>query len=175
MQILRLTDLHYSPDRPFQKALIEALLKDLKQQVADGFSPGFIVFSGDLVDNPDEIGVYQEFEAKFLRPLLLAVNLVEKEVVFCPGNHDVSHTVLRDWSDERKKLKAALTLDPAELSKLLKSGTVRLRRFPAQPSQPFPAPFGPNSVTHFTMSSERLNAPAIPERGRRTAAGRKAQ
>jgi hypothetical protein len=122
MQILHVTDLHYAPDQPFQKALIEALLKDLRQRVADGFSPEFVVFSGDLVHNPDEVGVYEEFEAQFLRPLLLAVNLDEQEVVFCPGNHDVSQTALEDWSHEREKLKAAMTSDPAELSKLLQTG-----------------------------------------------------
>ena len=57
MQLLHLTDLHYTTDQPFQKALIEALLNDLKYRVADGFTPKFIVFSGDIVHNPDDTGI----------------------------------------------------------------------------------------------------------------------
>jgi hypothetical protein len=122
MQILHLTDLHYARGQPFQKSLAEALLKDLKQQIADGFSPEFIVFSGDIVNNPDDVGIYEEFDAIFLKPVLSAVKLTEKEMILCPGNHDVSQKALKEWADEREKLKKALTSDPAELSGLLKTG-----------------------------------------------------
>ena len=40
---------------------------------------------------PTKSGVYEKFEADFLRPVLSTINLIEKEVIFCPGNHDVSH------------------------------------------------------------------------------------
>ena len=46
MHLLHLTDLHYTLDQPFQMALIDALLKDLKQKVADGFSAGVRYFFG---------------------------------------------------------------------------------------------------------------------------------
>lgn len=122
MQFLHLTDLHYTSGQPFQKALIEALLKDLKQQIADGFSPEFVVFSGDIVNNPDEADVYAEFETNVLNPVLGAVNLNEKETVFCPGNHDVSHRAVKEWADQREQLKAAMAGDHDAMTNLLKTG-----------------------------------------------------
>ena len=122
MQLLHLTDLHYTSSQPFQRALFEALLKDLKQRVTDGFSPEFIVFSGDIVNNPDEPNIYQEFETDFLKPLLVVVNLTEREVIFCPGNHDVSHKAIRAWQDQREQLKATMAGDHEAMTKLLKTG-----------------------------------------------------
>src|SRR5262245_14864166 len=122
MRILHLTDLHYTSNQPFQRALIEALLKDIEQQVRDGFLANFIVFSGDLVHDPDEEKVYEAFEANFLRPLLGAAKLTEKNVIFCPGNHDVSRRAIQDWPIQRDQLKAAMAGDQDDLAKLLKTG-----------------------------------------------------
>jgi hypothetical protein len=125
MQLLHLTDLNYTSDQPFQKALIEALLNDLKQRVADGFAPKFIVFSGDIVHNPDETGIYEAFETNFLRPVLAAIKLNEKEVIFCPGNHDVSQKTIKEWSSLREQLKSAMAADHDTLTKFLKTGPLQ--------------------------------------------------
>ncbi len=119
MQLLHLTDLHFTLNQPFQKALISALLADIKERVSDGFSADFVVFSGDVVNNPDEPNIYTEFEAQFLKPILALLSLTPKETVFCPGNHDVSQKAIKDWGDEREKLKNALAADQAQLKKLL--------------------------------------------------------
>ena len=121
MQFLHLTDLHYVTDQPFQKALIGALLKDVKQQVSKGFSPEFVVFSGDIVHNPDTPDIYDAFEVNFLKPLLAAVNLTEREVVFCPGNH-VSHRAVKEWSEQREQLRVAMAGGSDQFTKLIKTG-----------------------------------------------------
>jgi hypothetical protein len=122
MKLVHLSDLHYASNKPFQIALTDALLKDLDQSVAGGFTPDFIVFSGDIVHNPDEPGIYEAFDTNFLMPVLKFANLTTQEVVFCPGNHDVSHKTVGEWSSQREQLKAAMARDNDELAKLLKTG-----------------------------------------------------
>jgi predicted phosphodiesterase len=107
MRILHLTDLHYVTGSPFQVAIINALLDDLKKEVAAD-AVDLVVFSGDLVNNPDEPDVYAHFEKNFLEPLLSTLGLKPTDVVFCPGNHDVSLTAVKKWSDERAKMIEAL-------------------------------------------------------------------
>jgi len=98
MQLLHVTDLHYTSDQPFQRAVIEALIRDVRQRVSDGFSPEFVIFSGDIVHNPDEERIYETFEQTLLKPLLATVNLTEKHTIFCPGNHDISRKTVEQWS-----------------------------------------------------------------------------
>jgi 3',5'-cyclic AMP phosphodiesterase CpdA len=104
MQVLHLTDLHFQHEQPFQKRLFKALLEDVGQKVAESLSPDIIVFSGDLVQNPDDPDVFKYFAELFFFPLLSAARLTSKEVVFCPGNHDVSFRAVDDWKDERANL-----------------------------------------------------------------------
>lgn len=115
MQIIHITDLHYTRNSPFQLALIEALLIDLKKLMDGGASPDFLVFSGDLVNDPDESDIYAEFDEKFLKPLLDTILVRATNVVFCPGNHDVSRKEIAEWADERKKLVAAMEASQAAL------------------------------------------------------------
>jgi predicted MPP superfamily phosphohydrolase len=104
MQFLHLTDLHYSKNSPFQIELIKRLVEDLKKLIASGVAPDLVIFSGDLVNDPDEPNIYEEFEEKFLAPVLGAISLRPNDIIFCPGNHDVSRKEITEWSDERKRL-----------------------------------------------------------------------
>jgi hypothetical protein len=92
MEFLHFTDLHYKDGSPFQVELIRRLLPDLKAVRDKSYNPEFLVFSGDLVDNPDDPNIYSLFETNFLRPVLEALHLPDSMVVLCPGNHDISWT-----------------------------------------------------------------------------------
>jgi 3',5'-cyclic AMP phosphodiesterase CpdA len=70
--------------------LIRRLLPDLKAARDKSFNPEVLVFSGDLVDNPEDPDIYSLFETNFLRPVLDALHLKDSMVVLCPGNHDIS-------------------------------------------------------------------------------------
>jgi predicted phosphodiesterase len=133
MRLLHITDLHYAPNNPFQTALIKALLDDLKIQFAKDPAE-LIVFSGDLVNNPDEQQIYAEFEKHFLTPVLTTVDLKPTDVVFCPGNHDISFKAVGEWGDERKKMIAALR-DPDALAKHLAAAPTK--SYVAELSAPF--------------------------------------
>src|SRR5882724_5168949 len=121
MQVLHLTDLHFKHEQPFQKRLIKALLDDVAQKIAAGLSPDAIIFSGDLVQNPDEPDVFKRFADLFFHPLLSAARLSPKEVVFCPGNHDVSFRAIDEWKDERGKIQHHLA-GGSSLDEYLKTG-----------------------------------------------------
>jgi 3',5'-cyclic AMP phosphodiesterase CpdA len=125
MRLVHITDLHYTRGNAFQRALITSLLNDLKKLHDSGYVPDFLLFSGDLVNNPDEDKIYEEFEANFLRPVLDALRLSLHEVVLCPGNHDVSRRAISEWSDERRKLVEAMTCDQTRLEKHLQAPPTR--------------------------------------------------
>lgn len=95
MEFIHLTDLHYSDNSPFQLALIEALLSDLREQMAKGLQPDFLVFSGDLVNNPDDEQIYDRFVKEFLEPVIGVLNIPIDHVIACPGNHDLSFVEMK--------------------------------------------------------------------------------
>ena len=64
MILLHLTDLHYDHNSAFQRELIAALIKDIETRAELEIAPDLVVFSGDLVQNPDEEGAYELFSEK---------------------------------------------------------------------------------------------------------------
>lgn len=71
-----------------------------------------------MVNNPDEPNIYEELEKNFLGPVLATIALKPSDVIFCPGNHDVSQKATAAWATERVKMIAALPKQ-AELEKHL--------------------------------------------------------
>ncbi|UYO41489.1 metallophosphoesterase [Rhodopseudomonas palustris] len=122
MQFIHITDLHYTINNPFQKALINSLLQDIQIELKTGAAPDFLVFSGDLVNNPDEPNIYDQFEEHFLSPLLNALGLPPSSAILCPGNHDVSHRSLTQWSDERARLATAINNGQPVLDAYISTG-----------------------------------------------------
>jgi hypothetical protein len=91
MEIVHFTDLHFENANPFQRDLIQALIRDLAIERSGGLSPDFLLFSGDLVHNPDDPDIYPALEQEVMTPLLRVLGLTPNRVILCPGNHDVSH------------------------------------------------------------------------------------
>jgi len=125
VQFVHITDLHYARNSPFQKALIESLLSDAKELLANGTSPELLIFSGDLVNNPDDANIYEDFETFFLQPLLMALSLQPSSAIFCPGNHDVSQAAMKEWQDERRKLVEAMERGQDALDKLIQTAPTK--------------------------------------------------
>ncbi|MGT2440523.1 metallophosphoesterase family protein [Bradyrhizobium betae] len=125
MQLVHITDLHFMHGNAFQRDLIASLLADFKNLYDSGYVPDFLVFSGDLVNNPDEPSIYKLFDDDFLQPALQALGLRPEEVIFCPGNHDISHAALSAWADERRKLVEVMNGDQADLDRHLSAAPTR--------------------------------------------------
>jgi len=63
--------------------------------------PSLIIFSGDLVRDPDEGGVFDRVFDSFVDPLLKVTNLSPDRLFFVPGNHEVHRTSVRScWSQQ---------------------------------------------------------------------------
>ncbi|KRR02202.1 hypothetical protein CQ12_18405 [Bradyrhizobium jicamae] len=119
LRLIHITDLHFTRGNAFQKALTASLLVDAKTLYDSGFAPDFVLFSGDLVNNPDEAGIYKECEEAVIRPLLDVFRLAPSQLILCPGNHDVSHRALKEWADERTKLAGAMAASQSRLDQHL--------------------------------------------------------
>jgi 3',5'-cyclic AMP phosphodiesterase CpdA len=94
MQFVHISDLHFKSDDAFQRELIRQLLIDLQAARGKTLDPRFLVFSGDLVKNPDDEDTFAAFESEFLIPVLDALELPASRVILCPGNHDISWSAL---------------------------------------------------------------------------------
>lgn len=92
MILLHLTDLHFKANDAFQVELFRNLRKDLPKAVV---RPDFLIFSGDLVYDPDVSSTYELFEKKFLDPILDDLSLSKDRLILCPGNHDISRAALK--------------------------------------------------------------------------------
>jgi len=99
-RILHISDLHFTTRASGKQQILNApFLADLRRVFMTSGRPDFIVFSGDLVNNPDEADVYIGL-AEFIDDLVSACGLTYDKVIVCPGNHDVSRS-----SQKRNRLK----------------------------------------------------------------------
>jgi len=91
--ILHLTDLHLGKAVDFNhERIIDALCKDLTQQVALGTAFDFCLFSGDVSNTGDE----EHFVCALgqLLRILESAGLDESRLIVCPGNHDADRRVV---------------------------------------------------------------------------------
>ena len=127
MNILHITDFHYSKETKYQAAqlrLIDSFIDSLgkiKTKIDYVFFTGDLVFSGESIE--DFYAVKKLFIDRICQELKLSIN----EILLCPGNHDVFrgqeidgiHTIINNLIDnnqvddfvlkqDKKSLKASL-------------------------------------------------------------------
>lgn len=118
LSILHISDLHFSAKNDEQTNFIRrAFFKDLSTTLTTYGRPGALVFSGDIAHDPDEADVYVKLIDHFIYPLERATGVPASRMVFCPGNHDVSLSKLRDLSLLREGL-FKVAHDPNAVSSL---------------------------------------------------------
>lgn len=94
--IIHFSDLHLTATKlPQQQFIIKRLLNDIEYLADRGEEFHFVAFSGDIVNNADELNAYDLFIEHFLLPLSDATNVSLDRFVFCPGNHDISWIACR--------------------------------------------------------------------------------
>ncbi len=123
MHILHLSDLHFSQNNyELTNLLNEVLIPDLSRLGDNIDKPDFVVFSGDLVHDPDEKDVYYLF-GDYLEKILDALSLDASHVVFCPGNHDVSRRKITEKKAEIGGI-SLLSEDEDDFSKIYSAGNM---------------------------------------------------
>ena len=94
LSILHISDLHYSKNHSTDlELLIEPLLVDIEAMVLKYQRPDCIIFSGDLVQNPDEPDAYLAV-LDFLDRLANIAGTPYNCIIVAPGNHDVSRAAI---------------------------------------------------------------------------------
>ncbi|WP_185817099.1 metallophosphoesterase family protein [Hymenobacter metallilatus] len=90
MNILHLTDYHFSTkqsDQYRQSKIVDALINDIVER---GHKPDIIFFTGDLVDNGNNIENFHKAKFELIDKLLSKLNLSIDNFFICPGNHDIN-------------------------------------------------------------------------------------
>jgi predicted MPP superfamily phosphohydrolase len=122
MQILHLSDLHYtSSDPALTNILAEPLFEDLRTLTDTGLAPDFIVFSGDLVHDPDDDDVYSALVDSVLTPMQRLFDIPSERFLVVPGNHDVSRVAIKKNRLQYDGMQKA-KVDPEYVEGLLKNG-----------------------------------------------------
>ena len=92
-QILHLTDLHLKPSGDWNQKLLQSkLLEDLGSLRTRGHQPQLVIFSGDLAQAAT--GNSYGPVVDYIQSVLQAVGLTTDELILCPGNHDISRSVV---------------------------------------------------------------------------------
>ncbi|MEK6482446.1 metallophosphoesterase [Catalinimonas sp. 4WD22] len=104
MRILHLTDFHYGKkykskvDRMFP-SLLKKLGEISKEKKID-----YVVFSGDLVYSGKEIEDFKEVQNLFLYEICRTLNIDERDILICAGNHDMEAgkeiTAIKEYVDK---------------------------------------------------------------------------
>ncbi|RUU14383.1 hypothetical protein EOD23_01140 [Mesorhizobium sp. USDA-HM6] len=120
--VLHISDLHYSEKNATQNLYLrDAFFKDLQEVFSQDEKPTAIVFSGDIVNNPDEKNVYLDVIERFIDPLQQITAIAQKNIILCPGNHDVSFAKLKSNSILRDGLEKTRD-DPSSIDGLYGDG-----------------------------------------------------
>lgn len=87
MKILHISDLHFrSKDAASQSIIVEKLIKNLidKETKID-----FFLFTGDVVFSGENYSDFEQAYEQFFKKIGTALALPKKNLIVCPGNHDV--------------------------------------------------------------------------------------
>lgn len=96
LRILHFSDIHWHPNYSADLIVVrDAMLRDLRLLQEDGKSVDLIICTGDIVlagENRDHFSLAYE---EIIRPILEACGVGYNDIIFCPGNHDISREAVR--------------------------------------------------------------------------------
>lgn len=89
MNILHVTDFHYSAENSVQMKVVESIIRTLSNEE---LKIDLVLFTGDLVDNGSLIESFQEAGIALFNSLSKKLGIKKENIIFCPGNHDIDRT-----------------------------------------------------------------------------------
>lgn len=105
VHILHLSDFHYATKHASkQKQLINALCADLRRVIAQYGRPDVVIFSGDIVNNPDDDDIFYRF-IDITNEIAIICGVQSDSIIFLPGNHEVSWAYLKNNVSEEDKFR----------------------------------------------------------------------
>jgi DNA repair exonuclease SbcCD nuclease subunit len=89
MNILHITDFHYSEETKALTDVVSAIVEALGRLTE---KIDFVLFTGDLVQNGSIKDDYSKAANVLFQPIFKALGLEEDRLLMCPGNHDIDRT-----------------------------------------------------------------------------------
>lgn len=92
MNILHITDFHYSQKSiQASSTVVNAIIAAIKRE---NITIDLIIFSGDLVNDGSQYESFNDASNTLFTPLCRDLSVDRRNVVFCPGNHDIDRTMI---------------------------------------------------------------------------------
>jgi predicted MPP superfamily phosphohydrolase len=102
MNILHITDFHYNSENTLQKKVVSSIIKTIKDIE---FNIDVVFFTGDLVQNGSDIELFRSASRELFDKLSEHLSIDPKNIVFCPGNHDINrgsiHGAIKPYLDAK--------------------------------------------------------------------------
>lgn len=95
MKILHISDFHYK-DSPRDIAAQAILIDKLIENLPEPETIDFLIFSGDLVFSGKKAENFQDAYLSFLGRIGLKLKLKRRNIIICPGNHDVDRSAVSE-------------------------------------------------------------------------------
>lgn len=89
MNILHITDFHYSAENSKQIKVVQSIVKTI---VDNRITIDLILFTGDLVQNGSKMENFQAANSALFKVLEEKLNVRPENIIFCPGNHDIDRS-----------------------------------------------------------------------------------
>jgi predicted MPP superfamily phosphohydrolase/predicted site-specific integrase-resolvase len=86
MNILHITDFHYSNESSLQNKVVQAIVNAIKKE---NVRIDFVFFTGDLVQNGSNSGDFARAQTVLFDELINKLNVQKDNIIFCAGNHDI--------------------------------------------------------------------------------------
>lgn len=91
MNILHITDFHYSPESSKQVKVVQAIVKTVVER---NVTIDLVFFTGDLVQSGSRIETFEAANSALFKVLIEKLNVKKENIIFCSGNHDIDRTAI---------------------------------------------------------------------------------
>lgn len=91
MNILHITDFHYSSESSKQIKVVQSIVKTIIEKEIE---IDLIFFTGDLVQSGSKKETFQSANNALFKVLIEKLNLKSQNIIFCPGNHDIDRSLI---------------------------------------------------------------------------------
>jgi predicted phosphodiesterase len=102
MNILHVTDFHYSTDSSLQKRVVKSIIKSINEQK---LKIDLLFFTGDLVEDGSNAKNFSEARIALFDMFSEELSIPKENIIFCPGNHDIDrhniHGAMKSFFDQK--------------------------------------------------------------------------
>ena len=91
MNILHITDFHFSSESSLQAKVVQSIIKTIAEQ---NVKIDLVFFTGDLVQSGTKLETFRAASLVLFEELSTKLKIKKENIIFCAGNHDIDRTVI---------------------------------------------------------------------------------